>query len=100
LALFDLERLKCFKGPHGNRIGNNATGGQSLYRREPTQNERAGMSVSYGRFQTAKQWLCERPPDRTTFLARWLFTQPAERMAEKHHPADDTNGAPDVRPRF
>ena len=55
LALFDLGRVEVLKGPQGTVFGNNATGGAINYiAAKPTEDERAGMSVSYGRFQTVE----------------------------------------------
>lgn len=52
-ASLDLERVEVLKGPQGILFGQNSTGGAINYiAAKPTQELEAGMSASYGRFNT------------------------------------------------
>lgn len=53
LTLFDIERIEVLKGPQGTLFGNNATGGAINYiAAKPTRDPSAGLSLTYGRFNT------------------------------------------------
>jgi iron complex outermembrane receptor protein len=52
-ASLDLERVEVLKGPQGTLFGMNATGGAINYvAGKPTEDLRAGVDASYGRFNT------------------------------------------------
>ena len=51
--LFDLERIEVLRGPQGDLYGRNTTGGQiNFISRKPTQEFEAGVTASYGSYQT------------------------------------------------
>ncbi len=53
LTAFDLERIEVLKGPQGTLFGQNSTGGAINYiAAKPTEEFRAGASLTYGRFNT------------------------------------------------
>ena len=98
LALFDLERVEVLKGPQGTVFGNNATGGAINYiAAKPTQNERAGMSVSYGRFQTVEADGYASGPLTEHLLARLaVHATSGDGWQKSITRPDDTNGAPET----
>ncbi|WP_231639048.1 TonB-dependent receptor [Sphingomonas profundi] len=50
-SVYDLERVEVLKGPQGTLFGQNATGGAINYiAAKPTRDLRAGIDLSYGRF--------------------------------------------------
>lgn len=50
-SAFDLERVEVLKGPQGTLFGQNATGGAINYiAAKPTEDLKAGIDLSYGRF--------------------------------------------------
>ena len=98
LALFDLERVEVLKGPQGTVFGNNATGGAINYiAAKPTQDEHAGLSVSYGRFDTYQVDGFASGPLAQDFLARLaVHTTSGSGWQESATRPGDTNGAPET----
>ncbi|NIB40541.1 TonB-dependent receptor [Pseudomaricurvus alkylphenolicus] len=51
--LFDVERVEVLKGPQGDLYGRNTTAGQiNFISRKPTEETQAGITASYGRYET------------------------------------------------
>jgi len=96
LALFDLERVEVLKGPQGTVFGNNATGGAINYiAAKPTEDDHAGLSVGYGRFQTFEADGYVSGPLTHDFLARLaVHVTSGNGWQTSVTRPDDTNGAP------
>ena len=98
LALFDLERVEVLKGPQGTVFGNNATGGAINYiAAKPTEDERAGVSVSYGRFETYDVDGYVSGPLAPDFLGRLaVHATSGDGWQTSATRPGDTNGAPET----
>ena len=98
LALFDLERVEVLKGPQGTVFGNNATGGAINYiAAKPTEDPRAGLSVSYGRFQTIEADGYASGPLAPNLLGRVaIHTTSGDGWQQSVTRPGDTNGAPET----
>lgn len=71
-AILDLERVEVLKGPQGTLFGENSTGGAINYiAAKPTQDLRAGVDLTYGRFGQADAEAFISSPISDTLSARF-----------------------------
>ncbi|MDB5713649.1 MAG: hypothetical protein JWO15_1046 [Sphingomonadales bacterium] len=70
-SAFDLERVEVLKGPQGTLFGQNATGGAINYiAAKPTKDLKAGINLSYGRFNEVNAEAYISGPLSNTLSAR------------------------------
>jgi outer membrane receptor protein involved in Fe transport len=98
LTLFDIERVEVLKGPQGTLFGNNATGGAINYiAAKPTKEDHAGLSLTYGRFNTVNADAFISGPITNNLLGRIAVSATSgDGWQRSISRPNDTNGAPDT----
>ena len=98
LTLFDIERVEVLKGPQGTLFGQNATGGAINYiAAKPTSTPEAGLSLTYGRFNTFNADGYASGPITDNLLARLAVSATSgDGWQRSISRPNDKNGAPDT----
>lgn len=97
LTAFDLERVEVLKGPQGTLFGNNATGGAiNFVPAKPTEYFDAGVSLSYGRFDTFDVGGFVSGPLTDTLNARLAIKSRNSDGWQQSYTRDDDNGETDT----
>ena len=94
-TIFDLERVEVLKGPQGTTFGQNATGGAiNFIAAKPTREFAAGVSLTYGNFNSIQQEAYVSGPLSDTVSARLAErTETADGWQQSVSRPGDTNGA-------
>ncbi|GGZ16948.1 TonB-dependent receptor [Novosphingobium colocasiae] len=96
LTAFDLERVEVLKGPQGTLFGNNATGGAiNMIAAKPTNEFKAGVDLSYGRFNTFEASGFVSGPLSDTLRARLAVKAVNGDGWQKSYTRNDTLGKQD-----
>lgn len=101
-ASLDLERVEVLKGPQGILFGQNSTGGAINYiAAKPTQTLEAGMTASYGRFNTFDGEAYVSGPVSDTLAVRLAGSTTVSGPWQTNYNRDDKLGRQDtLRGRF
>lgn len=92
-ASLDLERVEVLKGPQGILFGQNSTGGAINYiAAKPTYSFEAGMTASYGRFDTFDGEAFVSGPLSDTFALRIAGAITDSGPWQKNYTRDETLG--------
>lgn len=97
LTAFDLDRLEVLKGPQGTLFGQNATGGAINYiAAKPTDSLRAGVDLSYGRFNQVEASAYISGPLSDTLRARLAVRKTHGDDWQRSYTRNDTLGENDT----